>query len=87
MICVMGRYRIFYLMSSDKTQRSMLIELLNLYGFQADSSFLVKVDSAEKNKKVIELKVSGKTLVIDPLVASPTGHVQIYYKWWNGTRA
>lgn len=71
----MGRYRIFYLMSSDKTQRSMLIELLNLYGFQADSSFLVKVDSAEKNKKVIELKASGKTLVIDPLVASPTGHV------------
>ncbi|WP_256719768.1 hypothetical protein [Paenibacillus glucanolyticus] len=62
-------------MSSDKTQRSMLIELLNLYGFQADSSFLVKVDSAEKNKKVIELKASGKTLVIDPLVASPTGHV------------
>ncbi|WP_253806019.1 hypothetical protein [Paenibacillus sp. Cedars] len=47
----------------------------------------MKVDSAEKNKKVIELKVSGKTLFIDPLVASPTGHVQIYYKCWDGTRA
>lgn len=68
---------------TDKTQRSMLIELLQLYGFQVDSSFLAKIDSAEKNKKVIELKVSGKTLVIDPLVASPAGHIHIYYKWWD----
>ncbi|MGG4342019.1 hypothetical protein [Paenibacillus lautus] len=41
----------------------------------------------QKNKKVIELKVSGKTLVIDPLVVSPAGHIHIYYKWWDGSRA
>ncbi|WP_145038853.1 S-layer homology domain-containing protein [Paenibacillus sp. Y412MC10] len=73
--------------AADKTQRGMLIELLQLYGFQVDSAFLAKIVSAEKNKKVIELKVSGKTLVIDPLVASPAGHVHIYYKWWDGSQA
>ncbi|WP_036718297.1 hypothetical protein [Paenibacillus sp. JCM 10914] len=56
----------------------MLIELLNLYEFQVDSYFLAPLDSAEQSKKVIEVKVSGTTLVIDPLVASPAGHVQIY---------
>lgn len=84
---IMGFSGIELSSAADKTQRSMLLDLLRLYGFEADSSFLAKVDAAEKNKKALELKVSGKTLVIDPLAASPAGHVLIYYKWWDGSRA
>ncbi|WP_106768697.1 S-layer homology domain-containing protein [Paenibacillus faecalis] len=74
--------------SSDSTQRNMLWDVLDLYGFKIDKKYLLtKVDSAVKNKKEIQLKVSGKTLVIDPLISSPTGQIKVYYKWWDGSRA
>ncbi|MFC7677869.1 S-layer homology domain-containing protein [Paenibacillus sp. GCM10028914] len=74
--------------SKDVTQRSMLVEVLDLYGFKVDKDyFLTKLDSAVKNKKEIQLKVSGKTLVIDPLISSPDGQIKVYYKWWDDARA
>jgi len=71
----------------DTTQRSMLVEILNLYGFKADDAFLKKVDEVKKNKKEAQLLLSGKMLVIDPMITSPDGHVTIYYKWWDAPRS
>lgn len=71
----------------DKTQRKMLTDILNLYGFMADDAFMKKVDSAEKAKKEVEVTVGGKTLVIDPQITSPTNHVLVYHKWWNDSRS
>lgn len=74
--------------SSDHTQRSMLADVLDLYGFKIDKSYLLaKVDSAVKNKKEIQLKVSGKTLVIEPRISNPAGQVKVYYKWWDVARS
>ncbi|TCZ71057.1 S-layer homology domain-containing protein [Paenibacillus albiflavus] len=72
---------------TDKQQRGMLIDVLNLYGFKADNDLLAKVDAAVKNKKEAELLVSGKKLVIAPKTTSPTGQVTIYYKWWDTPRS
>lgn len=72
---------------TDKTQRKMLADILNLYGFLADDAFMKQVDSAEKTKKEVEVKVGGKTLVIDPQITSPTNNVLIYHKWWNDSRS
>ncbi|SMF89920.1 S-layer homology domain-containing protein [Paenibacillus uliginis N3/975] len=74
--------------SNDSTQRNMLSDVLDLYGFKIDKSYLLtKIDSAVKNKKEIQLKVSGKTIVIDPLISSPEGQIKVYYKWWDVARA
>lgn len=74
--------------SSDSTQRSMLTDVLHLYGFPIDKSYLLaKLDSAVKNKKEIQLKVSGKTIVIDPLRSAPAGQILVYYKWWDAPGA
>ncbi|MGZ9587286.1 S-layer homology domain-containing protein [Paenibacillus marinisediminis] len=72
---------------TDSTQRKMLADVLNLYGFKADDAFMKKVDEVEKNKKEATLLVSGKTLVIDPQITSPAGNVTIYYKWWDEARS
>lgn len=73
--------------STDSTQRKMMLEVLNLFGFKADAAFLNTVDEAEKQKKVLEVEVSGKTLIIDPQISSPAGHVTVTYKWWDDARS
>ncbi|OPA74144.1 S-layer protein [Paenibacillus selenitireducens] len=69
--------------AADITQRNMMLDILNLYGFKVDAAFLKKVDEAEKNKKEISVTVSNKTLVIDPQITSPAGNATVYYKWWK----
>lgn len=70
----------------DKTQRKMMTDILNLYGFMADDAFLKQVDHAEKTKKEVEVTIGGKTLVIDPQITSPTNNVLVYHKWWSDAR-
>lgn len=73
--------------TSDKQQRGMLNDILNLYGFKADDKLLTNIDEAVKNKKEVELIISGKKLVIAPKITSPTGQVTVYHKWWDVERS
>lgn len=72
---------------TDKQQRDMLIDILNLYGFKADDKLLTKIDEAMKSKKEVELTISGKKLVIAPKVTGPAGQVTVYHKWWDTARS
>lgn len=72
---------------SDKQQRGMLTDILNLYGFKADDTLLTKIDAVVKDKKEAELTISGKKLVIAPKLTGPSGQVTIYHKWWEVARS